>query len=245
MQVSNVAYVRSQESPSIDALLEGVAALLHRVCESLGAKSCGWLTDLIIGDPQNIDGRFGLTASRVASDKVLLTLNSSSAQAFMTQDEMAAVAAYQRAAWTPSLQRWPLTAWSKKSVGDSVPQTTVCIPLHGPHGTSSIVFVPLGLNTPQWYETALTFVGPLLEAERELRKFFLHPAPAANTLTAQEIESLKWASKGKTAWESGQIQGIPERTVVHRLKRAREKLGAGSTALAIGIATRTRLIEPN
>jgi DNA-binding CsgD family transcriptional regulator len=242
MQVSQIAYVQSDEATAVGVLLEQVAGLLRRVCTALGSESCGWLTDLYVGDDPIIDPRCGLTVTRIAPDKILLTLNAASTQVCMTKDEMAAVAAYQRAAWTPSLQMWPLTAWSKKSAGHA-PETTVCIPLHGPNGTTSIVFVPIGANAPRWYETALMFVGPLLEAERELRAAFMQQPMECARLTPQEVESLKWASKGKTAWESGTIQGIPERTVVQRLKRAREKLGAGSTALAIGIAAKQGLFH--
>jgi DNA-binding CsgD family transcriptional regulator len=242
MQVSQVAYVQSVESTPADALLEQVAVLLQRVCSALGSDSCGWLTDLQIADCLSVEPRCALTVTRLASDKILLAINAASTQLSMTRDEMAAVAAYQRAAWTPSLQMWPLTAWSKKSAGHA-PQTTVCIPLHGPAGTTSIVFVPLAPHTGRWYETALMFVGPLLEAERELRAVFTSRPLQGEGLTKQEIESLKWASKGKTAWESSTIQGIPQRTVVQRLKRAREKLGAGSTALAIGIATQQGLFD--
>ncbi len=244
MKVSNVAYVQSPELSSRDALFVQVAALLHRICASLGSNSCGWLTDIPVGDPQSIGEDTGLTAMRVSGERTLIALNSPTPDFSMTKDEMAAVAAFQRAAWTPSLQRWPLTAWSKQTAG-MLPQTTVCIPLHGPSGTSSVVFVPLGKDTPRWFDIALMYVGPLLEAERELRSVFSAPEPSALALTDAEIDSLKWAARGKTAWESARIQGIPERTVVQRLKRVREKLGVGTTALAIGIATRMRIVEPN
>lgn len=242
MQVSALAHSDKVESIAPDARLQQVAALLHRVSTALGAESCGWLTDIVMPDPDSFGSIRSLTMTRLSQNKTLLSYSAGMSAPPLTKEDMEAIAAYQRAAWTPSAQKWPLTAWSKTARSGST-ETTVCIPLHGPTGTSSVVFVPLGANVAKWYETALMFVGPLLEAEQELRMVFLENATPRSLLTTLEIESLQWAARGKTAWESARIQGIPERTVVQRLKRAREKLGATSTALAIGIATQLKIID--
>lgn len=242
MQVSALARANNIESLTPDARLQQVAALLHRISSALGAEGCGWLTDIVLLDPGSFGSIPGLTLTRLSQNKTLLSYSAGTSAPSLTKEDMEAIAAYQRAAWTPSAQKWPLTAWSK-TARDGGTQTTVCIPLHGPTGTSSVVFVPLGANVVKWYETALMFVGPLLEAEQELRLVFLENAAPRSALNGLEIESLQWAARGKTAWESARIQGIPERTVVQRLKRAREKLGATSTALAIGIATQLKIID--
>lgn len=52
-------------------------------------------------------------------------------------------------------------------------------------------------------------------------------------LTRREFECLQWASKGKSAWETGQILGITRRTVAFHLDNARAKLGVRTVAQAI------------
>ena len=50
--------------------------------------------------------------------------------------------------------------------------------------------------------------------------------PATVDLTKGEIDILKWASKGKTAWEIARIVGESERTIKFRRDRLIRKLGA-------------------
>lgn len=45
-------------------------------------------------------------------------------------------------------------------------------------------------------------------------------------LTKRELEALQWTFKGKTAWETGQIMGISQRTVAQHVGTATHKLGA-------------------
>ena len=48
------------------------------------------------------------------------------------------------------------------------------------------------------------------------------------TLTARELEILKWTSDGKSAWPVGQIINTSEHNVNYHLRRAMTKLAAGS-----------------
>lgn len=45
-------------------------------------------------------------------------------------------------------------------------------------------------------------------------------------LTERELECLRWAAGGKTAWETGMVLNISERTVNFHLVNAQKKLGA-------------------
>ena len=56
---------------------------------------------------------------------------------------------------------------------------------------------------------------------------------AAAVLTNRERECLKWAADGKTAWETGQILGIAERTAVFHVNNIIQKLGATNKTQAI------------
>ncbi|HEX2255768.1 MAG TPA: helix-turn-helix domain-containing protein [Afifellaceae bacterium] len=72
-----------------------------------------------------------------------------------------------------------------------------------------------------------------------------NPGTQARTikLSPREIECLKWAAEGKTAWETSHILSISERCVRFHLDQARGKLGcltkvqAVAKAIAIGIVT--------
>jgi LuxR family quorum sensing-dependent transcriptional regulator len=72
----------------------------------------------------------------------------------------------------------------------------------------------------------------------------LAPAHAAPRLTPREREVLAWAGQGKSAWETGEILGISQRTVEEHLAAATRKLGAVNRTRAVAIAIRDRIIEP-
>lgn len=59
---------------------------------------------------------------------------------------------------------------------------------------------------------------------------------ASEQLTARQLEVLKWASAGKSAWETGAILAISESTVAKHLEAARQRLGCSSKAQAVARA---------
>lgn len=61
-------------------------------------------------------------------------------------------------------------------------------------------------------------------------------------LSAREKETLVWAAAGKSAWETGEILRITQRTVEEHLASAIRKLRAANRAHAIAIALRDRII---
>lgn len=63
-------------------------------------------------------------------------------------------------------------------------------------------------------------------------------------LSSREIECLRWAADGKTAWEISAILGISERTVVFHLTNAGKKLNASSRQHAISKAILRGLLPP-
>jgi len=52
-------------------------------------------------------------------------------------------------------------------------------------------------------------------------------------ITPRERDVLRWAAKGKTAWEIAEILGIGETTVIYYVENAKKKLGAASRAEAV------------
>jgi LuxR family transcriptional activator of bioluminescence operon len=63
-------------------------------------------------------------------------------------------------------------------------------------------------------------------------------------LTPRERECLLWAAEGKTSWETAQILGISERTVIFHLRNVTEKLNVSSRQQAIARAISQGLIAP-
>ncbi len=61
-------------------------------------------------------------------------------------------------------------------------------------------------------------------------------------LTPREMESLRWASEGKTAWEIGEILNISERTAIAHLSNACAKLGANNRIQAVARAIAYKII---
>ena len=68
-----------------------------------------------------------------------------------------------------------------------------------------------------------------------------HDAPAAK-LSARELEVLKWAAEGKTAWEVGQILGISDQTVTRHITSAMHRLGCVNKVQAVAKALRLGII---
>lgn len=63
-------------------------------------------------------------------------------------------------------------------------------------------------------------------------------------LTDREQECLLWATEGKTSWETSQILGISERTVIFHLQNASKKLNVVNRQQAVARAVAMGLIRP-
>jgi DNA-binding CsgD family transcriptional regulator len=62
-------------------------------------------------------------------------------------------------------------------------------------------------------------------------------------LSSQERDCLTWARQGKSAWDTGRILNISDRTVEFHWRNARRKLGMETTQLAAVRALELRLIS--
>ncbi|TIL82285.1 MAG: LuxR family transcriptional regulator, partial [Mesorhizobium sp.] len=60
------------------------------------------------------------------------------------------------------------------------------------------------------------------------------------TLTPREFESLKWAARGKSAWDISQILGVSKRTVTFHLENAKAKLGVRTINQGVARLTASR-----
>lgn len=61
-------------------------------------------------------------------------------------------------------------------------------------------------------------------------------------VSARELDCLRWAAAGKSAWEASIILGISQRTVRFHLNSAREKLNCANTTQAVAKAVSHQLI---
>src|SRR5579859_470543 len=61
------------------------------------------------------------------------------------------------------------------------------------------------------------------------------------SLSPREIECLRWAAQGKSAWETGRILGISRHTVAFHLDNAKTKFGVRSTIQAVARLTASKL----
>jgi len=118
-----------------------------------------------------------------------------------------------------------------------------------------------GLCIPIHYDDAIGAISiagerPYLDAETKgalhLMGVFTHgrlralARPAAATpirrLSDIEAEVLRWAARGKTAWETGQILGISERNVRWHLEEAQRKLMTNNKTATVATAIVNREI---
>ncbi len=65
------------------------------------------------------------------------------------------------------------------------------------------------------------------------RKFAADQLVNGVALSPREMECLRWAAQGKSAWDTGRILGISRHTVAFHLDNAKTKLGVRSTIQAV------------
>ncbi|HAD03951.1 MAG: hypothetical protein A2091_12445 [Desulfuromonadales bacterium GWD2_61_12] len=126
----------------------------------------------------------------------------------------------------------------------------VTIPLHGSRGELAMLNFASSNSSPLQREKIEEHLPTLHllttyfhENVRRVLEVITLPA-TGGTLTTRESECLLWAAEGKTSWETSQILGISERTIIFHLQNAQEKLSACSRQHAVARAVATGLITP-
>jgi len=117
------------------------------------------------------------------------------------------------------------------------------VPIHGLTGYEAAVSlggVYLDLNARS--KPALHLMA-MYGFDRIRRLLDPRPAPPA-LLTPREREVIAWASRGKSAWEIGEILRITQRTAEEHLASAARKLGAVNRTHAVALAIRSKIISP-
>lgn len=63
-----------------------------------------------------------------------------------------------------------------------------------------------------------------------------------SSISDRERECLQWASQGKTSWETSQILGVTESTIIYHLRNATRKLNAANRVHAVAKALKASII---
>ncbi len=100
------------------------------------------------------------------------------------------------------------------------------IPTHVPgEFTSSCSFAmaPGEAFTPELRHVADAIGGNAFQAARRITRIREIWPPIARPLTKRQRDCVLWSTRGKTDWETGEILGIREGTVIQHLANARER----------------------
>ncbi len=111
------------------------------------------------------------------------------------------------------------------------------IPIHDRRGLfAALTFVsdekqPPFFRVIERYERALQLIAIFFHIQAR-RRLTIDRTVDGVALSRREIECLRWAARGKSAWDTGAILGIRQRTVAFHLDNAKKKLGVRSVTQA-------------
>lgn len=123
----------------------------------------------------------------------------------------------------------------------------ICIPVHGPNCSLSILAVFHDGSDRTFAEAARSLPFLTLAAMHVHERLMVlgsAPVPPPTTLTPRETECLLWSAEGKTAWEISRIVGVSERTVKFHMNNVMRKLGVHSRTHAVARAISLGLARP-
>lgn len=123
------------------------------------------------------------------------------------------------------------------------------IPVRGPFGDVGLFSVTRECSDREWALLKSKIMGDLQQAAVHLHDHVIQSEAltsilAQPVLSSREIEILQWVAAGKSQQDVADILAISHRTIEVHLRSAREKLGALTTAQAIGRAIRSGLVYP-
>lgn len=125
------------------------------------------------------------------------------------------------------------------------------VPMHGAHGELSLLSLASPLSARSARPRIERALAPVHLLAAHLHEAACRLADGAqlpfqrSALTERERECLLWTAEGKTSWETAQIIGISERTVIFHLRHVSEKLGCANRQQAVALAIAQGLIAPH
>lgn len=123
------------------------------------------------------------------------------------------------------------------------------IPVRGPYGDIGLFSVTRDCSEREWQLLKANILSELQAAavhlhDHVIRSHALGAKLTDPSLPQREKDVLQWIAAGKTQQDVGDILSISNRTVEVHLRSSRTKLGALSTAQAVGRAIGLGLIHP-
>lgn len=125
--------------------------------------------------------------------------------------------------------------------------TGLSIPIRGAQGERALFSINSPLEKRDWYHFKTTHMGELtilayLFHLRMLASRSPQDLVSKPSLRPREREVLRWASCGKSSWETGQILGLTEATINFYVRNAAMRLGAVNRTQAVAVALTSHLL---
>lgn len=150
---------------------------------------------------------------------------------------------------------WDQATYTRRGLGEAWEhqagfgyRTGIGLALHLPEGRHFILGVDRDQDLPADAAELTRVVAQLqlfaMYAQDAASRLLLPPRSPSEKpkLTPREVEALQWTLIGKTAWETGELMKISERTAVMHLQNAMRKLDAASKHQAVIKALRAGLL---
>ncbi len=122
------------------------------------------------------------------------------------------------------------------------------VPVRGRHGEFALFSVTSNMSHQEWTRLKERYMRDFMLFAYNFHTFALDAEHIEvgdefrDKLSFREVECLRWTAMGKSAWDTGQIMGVSERTVKFHLENARTKLKAMNTTHAVSKAIALNLI---
>lgn len=129
-----------------------------------------------------------------------------------------------------------------------ISDTGLSFPIRGYNGEVALMTMTGDFNAQQWRQFKQENIGDLLMVAIHVHLMVMGSMERRverPTLSPREIETLSWASQGKTYRDIAGILRISERTVRFYLENARHKLDALSITHAVARGISMRIIPPS
>ena len=123
----------------------------------------------------------------------------------------------------------------------------ISIPVRGVHGEIAVFSATADVPRRQWLQLTKVCTGELQTIAAFLHQSVLKQCRIdigddGRALSKPELECLRWAAEGKSAWDTSAILKVSERTVKFHLANARYKLHCVTTTQAVAKAITLGLI---
>ncbi len=126
-------------------------------------------------------------------------------------------------------------------------ETGQTIPVRGMLGDEAMISLNSDLRARDWELFCREMISDFIYFAKLIHDSVARPRiyqheTGRPQLTKREAQVLRWAARGKTAWETGIILGLTEKTVSFYLGNACAKLKVATKTQAVAFAVKERLI---